>query len=331
MLFAKVAGGARLMRRRQFLTFTLAAAFAAGLFAVLPVRADAPKEFRIGYQKNGVLLVAKEQKLIEKRLQPLGISVRWIEFSSGPPLLEALNSGNIDYGATGDAPPIFAQAARANLLYVAAMPAGGSAAAILVKSGSSIHSLGDLKGKKVGFAQASSAHNVTVAALEKAGLSYSEITPVYLQPADAAAAFARGALDAWSIWDPYFAIAERQPGTQVLALAGDIVTQNSYFLANRDFTAKFPEIVGAVNDELLRATAWTNDHRDEAAKLFADATGIDLPIMNTVVARSTFVFAPLSDQVVAEQQSIADRFKELGLIPATVSVRDITWKWVPNS
>ncbi len=93
---------------------------------------------RIGYQKNGVLLVAKQQKLFETRFAPLGIEVKFVEFSSGPPLLEALNAGALDYGTTGDSPPIFAQAARANLLYVAVQPSAGSTSAILIKEGSPI-------------------------------------------------------------------------------------------------------------------------------------------------------------------------------------------------
>jgi sulfonate transport system substrate-binding protein len=189
----------RLMSRRQIIQVGAAAAVVLGLPMSVLGAAEVPKEFRIGYQKNGILLVAKQQRLIEKRLEPLGISVKWVEFSFGPPLLEALNIGAIDYGTTGDAPPIFAQAAHANLVYVAALPAAGSGAAILVKDEASIHSLIDLKGKRVGFAKASSAHNLTIAALEKAGLSYSDITPVYLPPADAAAAFASGSIDAWTI------------------------------------------------------------------------------------------------------------------------------------
>ncbi len=315
------------MNRRQILAL-MASAIATPAFAQT---AQAPKQLRIGYQKNGVLLVAKQQKLFETRFAPLGIEVKFVEFSSGPPLLEALNAGALDYGTTGDSPPIFAQAARANLLYVAVQPSAGSTSAILIKEGSPIHALADLKGKKVAFTKASSAHNVTIAALEKAGLQYADITPVYLQPADAAAAFSRGSIDAWTIWDPYFAIAEAQPGTKILASAKDIVRQNSYFLANRDFTTKYPHIVSAVNEEIAKATRWTSDHRAEAADLFAQATGIPAEIQARTIARSEFVIAPISESVIVEQQAIADRFHKLDLIPDPIKVRDIVWTWTPNS
>jgi sulfonate transport system substrate-binding protein len=317
-----------MMNRRHFLT--VSASTAALAIATSAHAADAPKQLRIGYQKNGVLLVAKQQQVFEKRFGPLGIEVKFVEFSSGPPLLEALNTGSLDYGTTGDSPPIFAQAARANLLYVAALPSGGSTSGILVKDDAPLRSLADLKGRKVAFTKASSAHNLTVAALEQAGLTYADITPVYLQPADAAAAFARGSIDAWTIWDPYFAIAQTQPGTRLLKSGRDIARQNSYFLANRDFTTKYPHIIGAVNDELAKASRWTSDHRDEASTLFAAATGIPLDIQKTVVARSDFLIAPVNDGLIAEQQAVADRFHHLKLIPDPIKVRDIVWTWAPS-
>ncbi|KMO29003.1 ABC transporter substrate-binding protein, partial [Methylobacterium tarhaniae] len=201
----------------------LAAALAgAALPATLPALAAPADTLRIGYQKNGILVVAKQQGAIEAKLKPLGVGVAWVEFSFGPPLLEAISLGAIDFGPTGDAPPIFAQAAGGPLVYAAAMEAGGSNAAILVQKDSPIRTLADLKGRRVAFAKASSAHNFTIAALEKAGLTYRDIEPVTLAPADAAAAFARGSVDAWTIWDPYFAIAEMQPSTRVLTLADDI-------------------------------------------------------------------------------------------------------------
>ena len=102
------------MLRRHFLKLAASGAVAAlgqAASAQSARAADAPRQLRIGYQKNGVLLVAKQQQIFEKRFAPLGIEVKFVEFSSGPPLLEALNTGSIDYGTTGDSPPIFAQAA----------------------------------------------------------------------------------------------------------------------------------------------------------------------------------------------------------------------------
>ena len=304
----------------------LGTAVAAPAALAPPARAQPTlREFRIGYQKNGILVVARQQRAIENRLKPLGIEVKWIEFSFGPPLLEALNIGSLDFGTTGDAPPIFAQAAGANLLYVAAQPAAGASSAILLPKGSGVQSLADLKGKRIAFAKASSAHNFTVAALEKAGLAYKDVQPLHLAPADAAAAFARGSVDAWTIWDPYFAIAEKGEGVRVLTLAKDIVAQNSFFLANRSFTERYGSVVRAVIDELATVASWSQANKGEVAKLLAEGTGVELDATRRAVERPDFVIEPVSATVAAEQQRVADRFHALGLIPKRIDVRAAVW------
>ena len=313
------------MQRRDFLKTT--ALLAAGALTSTSVLAQsAVKEIRIGYQKTGVLTVVKGLGFLEKRFEKDGIAVKWVEFSFGPPLLEALNAGSLDYGYTGDSPPIFAQAARANLLYVGAIPARGYGQAIIVLPNSPVQQLSDLKGKKVGVAKASSAHNLLIAALESQGLSFKDIEPAYLAPADAAAAFATGAIDAWSIWDPYFAIAEQQGrGARVLPIDRAATAQNSFFLGNREFTNKNPEIIKAINEEVARATLWANDNRDKVAAVFAEASGVSLGAQKISVERAEYTFGPLSDDVLKQQQEVADRFARLGLIPKPISVRDIVW------
>lgn len=308
-----------------------------GAIAALPVLATrglaqaAPKEIRIGYQKSGVLLIAKAQGLFEKRFASAGASVKWVEFTFGPPLLEALNTGAIDYGAVGDSPPVFAQAARANLLYVAALPGRGDTQGIVVPKGSTIARLEDLKGKKLGVAKASSAHNLTIAALESVGLKLTDVDVQYLPPAEAGAAFTRGAIEAWTIWDPFLALAELNRNARRLPIPGEVAAQNSYFLANKDFTTRHPDIVSAINEELSKATAWAKNHRDEAAELFSQASGVELAAQKVTVSRTEFVFSPINETIATQQQAVADRFHRLGLIPRPVTVRDIVWVWKPSA
>lgn len=312
-----------MLDRRSLLAALAALPLAPAL--VRGARAAEPGVVRIGYQKNGILVVAKQQGIIEKRLEPLGQSVRWVEFSFGPPLLEALSLDGIDFGQTGDAPPIFAQAARANLVYAAAQEAGGSGAGILLPKASAIQSLAELKGKRVAFAKASSAHNLTIAALEKAGLSYADITPVTLAPADAAAAFARGSIDAWTIWDPYFAIAEQGEGVRVLARASDVTPQNNYFLASRPFAETRAPVLQAVIDALGDVAAWCTQNRGAVADLLSQGTGVPLAATRRAVDRTDYVIGPMNDRVAAEQQRIADRFHALKLIPKPIRIADAVW------
>ena len=280
---------------------------------------------RIGYQRNGILVVAKQQGVIEERLKRFGHTVRWVEFSFGPPLLEALSLDGIDFGQTGDAPPIFAQAAGGNLVYAATQEAGNSGLGILLPKGSQIGALAELKGKRVAFAKGSSAHNFTVAALEKAGLTYADIEPVTLAPADAAAAFARGSVDAWSIWDPYLAVAEGGEGVRVLASAGDIARQNIFFLANRDFARERGEVLAEAIDGLGGVAKWCTENRGEVAAILSKGTGVPLPATRRAVDRTDYVIGPLTPSVVADQQRVADRFRSLNLIPRPIRIADAVW------
>src|SRR5690606_7905242 len=188
--------------------------------------------------------------------------------------MEALGLGAIDIGPVGDSPPVFAQAAGANVVYSAATAASQNA--LLVPANSPVKSVAELKGKKIAIAKGSSSYNLTVQLLKKAGVRYDEITPVYLTPADAAAAFARGSVDAWTIWDPYFAIAELRQKARVLATDGDVKPSHSFYLANRDFANRHPNVVQAVIEEIGKLTEWSAANRDQLAALISQVTGVDL-------------------------------------------------------
>ncbi len=310
-----------MITRRHALTALLAAPALARSFAA---RAAAPKEFRIGYQKSGILIVARQQGALEARLKSLGVEdVKWVEFQYGPPIMEALGLGALDFGAAGDTPPIFAQAAGAKVVYVAATPAQQSA--ILVAKDSPIRTLADLKGKKLAFAKGSSSHNFVVQALAKAGLAYTDVTPVFLNPADAAAAFARGSVDAWAVWDPYFALAEKRHNARVLTTTDGILDSNSFYLANSDYAARNPTVLKAALEEIGRSTVWGADHRADLARLIAEATGVDPDVQKIAIDRATIELVPLSDRIVQSQQTIADTFHKLGIIPRQITVRDAIW------
>lgn len=283
------------------------------------------KQLRIGYQKGEpMLLASKQNRSLETLLNPLGIDVQWVEFQFGPPLMEAMRVNAIDIGAVGDTPPVFAQAAHGELLYIAAQRAGGQA--ILVPPGSKIETLHDLKGKKVAFGRGSSAHNLTITALEKAGLTYADIQPINLGPADAGAAFQRGAVDAWTIWDPYYAISEAWPGVRVLAKWTEITEQNSFFMASRAYVEANPGTTAKIVGELINIGGWARAHRPELASLIAKETGIPLDPVQRAVNRAPFLVLPMDDAITRTQQRVADRFRSLGLIPLDIRISDAVWK-----
>jgi sulfonate transport system substrate-binding protein len=305
------------------------AAIASGLIAQQAAAED--KAVRIGYQKTGILTITKQQGTIEKRLAGDGVTVSWVQFPSGPPLLEALNAGSIDFGYTGDAPPIFAQAAGADLVYIAASPADGVGEALIVKPDSPVRTVAELKGKRIGLTKGSSAHNFLIVALERAGVKYDEITPVFLAPADAAAAFANGSIDAWAIWDPFLAIAEQREKARSLIAADAVLDVNSYLLASRSFAVKNPKILNDIVGGVREAADWANANRDKVAAAFSETTGVDIAAQTVAVGRAQYGVLPLTDAVIASQQETADRFHKLGLIPKPILVRDAIWVRTPNS
>jgi sulfonate transport system substrate-binding protein len=316
------------MQRREFLKWSLATASAAALSPRAHAQ-DGLKEIRIGYQKNGVLVIARQQATLEQHFTPQGIAVKWVDFSSGPPMMEAMNVGSIDYGAVGDSPPVFAQSAGAAIVYAAGQPITNGQG-ILVPKGSSIRNIADLRGKRVGFTKGSSAHNVVVHTLEKAGLSYADITPVYLTPPDAGPAFANGSIDAWAIWDPYFAIGETKQNGRILVNASEITQTNSFYIANRDFAKSHGAVLQQIIDVTSSTAKWAETHRDEVAKSLSAVTGIPLDIQTIAANRSSFAVGPVTEDIIATQQGVADRFFKLGLIPKPVVVRDAVWKPVQS-
>ncbi|MFT4115225.1 aliphatic sulfonate ABC transporter substrate-binding protein [Bradyrhizobium sp.] len=316
-----------MLSRRLLLAIGATAGLMAGTYSA---SAEEIKEIRIGFQKAGIFPAVKARGTLEAIFKPKGITVKWVEFQFGPPLLEALNTGNVDFGYTGDVPPIFAQAATANLYYTAALPASGKNEAVLVPADSPIKTVADLKGKRIAIAKGSSAHNTAVAALAKANLTLADVTPLYLAPADAATAFSSGQVDAWSIWDPYLALYEAK-GARVLIFAGDAHSTSAFFLANRPFTTVHPDIVTLLNQTFANEAKWADSHRPEIAKSLNEATGVELAALTKAIDRSNFAITPVTDEVAANQQIVADRFFKLGLIPKQINVRDIVWKWTPNS
>jgi sulfonate transport system substrate-binding protein len=292
---------------------------------------EKPTEIRIGVQKGGFFSAVRQRHTAENEFRPLGIEIKWIDFQFGPPLLEAINIGSVDFGYVGDSPPIFAQAGGARIHYVAAVKSGGNTQAIIVPQGSPIGSLADLKGKRVAFGKGSSAQNLLVAALEKAGLSWSDITPTPLAPADATAAFVNGSIDAWSIWDPYLALAELKESARVIAFGKDVHTVNAFFIAASDFVEKYPLMVARLNAAFASEGRWADLHHEEIARAQAVATGVDIEASRRFVDRSNYRVVPVDDDIVSSQQVVADRFLRLGLIAKPVKVSDIVWKWSPGS
>lgn len=314
--------------RRRLLQIAGVTASAWGLPTALRAQAagELPAQLRIGYQKSSAnLVIAKQSGWIEKRFPKSRVA--WHEFPAGPQLLEALAVGSLEIGMTGDTPPVFAQAAGKDLVYVGAEPPKPESSAILVLKDSPLKTLADLKGRRVAVQKGSSAHYLLVRGLEKAGLKWGDIEPVYLIPADARAAFERRSVDAWAVWDPFYASTELAIAPRVLANGRGLSSNNSFYLASRGFATRHADAVAAVFEELTRANQLVQTDRKQAIKLIADFASLDAGVVALFLKRRpSSPVAPLDLATQKDQQRVADAFHQLGLIPKPVVVADIVWQ-----
>ncbi|PKU24015.1 aliphatic sulfonate ABC transporter substrate-binding protein [Telmatospirillum siberiense] len=280
---------------------------------------------RIGFQKSSSLLVIlKGQGTLEKALAPLGVKVEWHEFSSGLPLLEGVNVGSIDLSAdVADTVPLFAQAAGADLTYLVQEKPSPTAQAIVVAKDSPIKTVSDLKGRKIGVAKAAGAHYLTLQALERSTLPLKDVEIVYLQPADGRAAFEKGAIDAWAIWDPFLATVRNKSGARVLTDGSQVgVNYRRYYLAATPYVQRHPDVLKIVVDELVKTGTWIKAQPREAAQVHAPLIGLDVDTVEQANSRRSYAVALVDDEAVSEQQRIADAFLDAKLLPKKINVRD---------
>jgi sulfonate transport system substrate-binding protein len=292
--------------------------------------AQARETVRIGYQKSSTLItLLKTQGTLEKTLAQKNIDVSWHEFSSGLPLLEALNVGNVDISAdVADTVPIFAQAAQAKLTYFAQEAPSPSAQAIVVREDSPLKQLSDLKGKKVAVTKAAGSHYLLIAALNKAGLAFSDIQPAYLSPADGRAAFENNKVDAWVTWEPFLTSAQRQLPTRTLADGAGLASYKRYYLTSTSYAKAHPEVLKLVYDQLHKTGNWVKTNPREAAQVLGPLWGnLDVETVETANAHRSYQVQPVKGDQLGEQQKIADAFFAAGLLPKAVDAKDVDiWK-----
>ncbi|HMN27854.1 MAG TPA: aliphatic sulfonate ABC transporter substrate-binding protein, partial [Caldilineaceae bacterium] len=242
-----------------------------------------------------------------------------------PPLLEALNAGAIDIGSTGETPPIFAQAAGTPLLYVAVQSGSGAGSGLLVAAGSPLQSPQELKGKKIAFTKASSAHLLLIKALKQQGLQYSDIEPVLLAPPEARAAFEGGSVDAWVVWNPFRESAIQELNARELVNGGTVAPTKGYIEASDSFARSNPELVTAVVEELQAVQIWAKGHLEEYAAILEKETEIPAAVWIAGFDSDATEYALIDPATVEYQQEVADLFYELKLIPEPLEISKVVW------
>ena len=317
------------MINRAVLSIVAGVALASANAAIAQTPSD---QIRIGYQKSSTLTaILKTNGELEKALAALGVRVSWHEFTSGLPLLEAINTGNVDFGAdVADTVPLFAQAAGAKLAYVAEESASPSAQAILVAADSPIKTLADLKGRKVAVTKGAGSHFLLLATLAKAGLSFKDISPAYLTPADGRAAFIGGNVDAWVAWDPFLTSAQRQSKARILSDGGNgLASYKRYYMSSAAYADRRGDVLNAIFGKLDETGKWVKAHPKDAATLLAGLWGIDAATVEEANSHRSYRVGVVTAEGLSEQQTIADAFFAERLLPIKVNAGEAKI-WTPK-
>jgi sulfonate transport system substrate-binding protein len=257
-------------------------------------------------------------------INKLPFKAHWSDFTSGPPMLQAMGSGSIDIGGVGDAPPVFEASAGGQIAVVSALQTDVNGGALLVPQNSPIHSVAQLKGKDIAVAQGSSANYHLLAILTKAGLTIKDVTPDYLQPAEGQAAFASGHVAAWDVWSPFIEQAEAQDHARVLVNSSTIGQTYSFEVASRAALSN-PAKAAAIRDYLKlldQAYTWAGTHQSAWASTWAKATGLPLSVMTQAVKDDVDTPEPITPAVISSEQSVSNAFTSAGLIPSHVDFND---------
>jgi sulfonate transport system substrate-binding protein len=278
---------------------------------------------RVGDQAGtGAQALLTSSGLIKK----LPFKIQFADFTSGPPMLQAMSGGSLDVGGVGNAPPVFAAAGGAKIKIVGALSNNPDSAALLVPKGSKATSVAQLKGKKIAVAQGSSADYHLIWALKKAGLSPKDVTLEYLQPAEALAAFSSGAVDAWDVWSPFIEQAVAQSGGRIIS-NGDGETANFSYLVASESALKNAATSKAITTYLKtlnQAHRWANSHPAAWAATWAKATGLPVSVMTKAAKDDTQTPVPVDGKISAAEQSLVDTFSGVGLIPRHYSFAPFT-------
>jgi sulfonate transport system substrate-binding protein len=276
---------------------------------------------RIGDQKgSGAESLLKAAGLLDS----LPFKVEWDDFTAGPPMMQAMGSGSVDVGGVGDAPPIFAAAGGQKIAVIGAQLPNVASSATLVPKGSPITSISQLRGKRIAVTQGSSADYELLAQLTKAGLSVKDVNLVYLQPADALAAFTSHHVDAWAVWSPYIEQAVSLYGARKIANGKGYGGNYSFQVASRSALAD-PAKAAAIKTYLAtwdKARLWANHHTAAWGKAWAAGAGLPVGLMTAAAKDSTTTIVPIDPTVIGFEQQVADQFTAAGLIPAKLKFQD---------
>lgn len=279
-------------------------------------------ELRIGIQVGphyAPYFVAKEKKWLEDELAQLGVTLKWVNFASGPPMNEALAAGQVDLGLMGDSPAIIAKAAGQDTSIVGICATGPKALAVILPKNSSLTAVNDLKGKKVGVVKGSYAHHLLALVLQKNGLTLNDVQLINLAHTDIPVALAKGDIDAGAIWEPLITQLEEQDAIKILADGTGIKKGELVLVARNEFASQNPKLLEIVFKNVQRGHDFVQKNPQEAASLISE--DVKLKPEQLVKVLSKFDYNPIiRDDDIAELKATTQFMLDAGLIKTSVDI-----------
>ena len=303
--------------RRTFLRHSAIAGLAVGLAPALARADEALRVWRYKGQAASFLADAGQAQT--------PYPLHWVDVPGGAMVLEAFASNSLDYAFMSPVLPLFASVAGNPLVLIASYQGEQNRSSVIVKRGSGIASIADLKGKRVSFVRATDTHYLILNLLRDNGLTLADIQARPMPARDALVAFQNGHLDA--IVAGGIGALQAQTAMDGVALADASPYHcGNYLIATTAQALQQPGKQAAIRDFLQREKAtwdWVEHNPHEWAARNQALTGIssDLYLQQFAQGQQPCRLLPVSEADIVAQQHIADLFHDSGLIRQAVDVR----------
>lgn len=280
---------------------------------------DATPTLRVADQLNAmqsVLSAASEDT-------PQDYTIRWSNFVGGPTVIAAQTGGSVDLGWMAETPLVFAQAAGSPVKVVAVAKGigdGSSNIALVVAANSPIKTIGDLRGKKIGYMPGTIAQYLVVKVLDEAGLTPDDINTVRASSLSTAT-LDGGLVDAFITAEPQLTQGLADGKLRVLAYGGQPRTPGFNYLVASDEALADPKraaLIGKFVTAMARATRWQRENVEKAAPVTAKTFKVTPEVAEQILRRSPTQYTPIDASIIAAHQEEADLFHKLGVIRARV-------------
>jgi NitT/TauT family transport system substrate-binding protein len=248
------------------------------------------------FNGTSLLAVAKELGLWEK----YNIDARYFTFTNGPLQIQAMGSGDLDFGYIG--PGAFWLPASGAAKFIS-LNTIGNADRVIVRKDSGITSMAQLKGKEVAFPAGTSGEQILDLALEAAGMTKADITPVIMDPSTLVAAFSSGKIVAAGIWYPNVEVIKNS--VEIVELAGnadfeDKMAFPNAFVASNSVVEEYPEIVSIVQSVLKEANDYRYNNLDKTIELVAKQLALEVDVVKKDAGNAKYLSTAELEAIVTD-------------------------------